>query len=154
LVIVPGLFFTSLQVAHTAVVMKKHVNYYAYICLATGIINVLLSIFLSRLYGAVGSCISISIAYGFRAIALNLLYHKKLRINMWNFAKKCYLRMSLPIVISVLIGALLSNIIPIFGWIGLGIKGALVVVVYLVAVVFVGLNDRKAIINQVKSLLR
>lgn len=151
LVTIPGLFFNSLQIANTAVVVTKHVNYYACINLGMGLCNVFCSLILSRYCGVVGACISIFIAYMIRAIALNLLYYKKLKIDIITFAKSCYIKMSIPIVLTTVIGMLLSKHIICYGWIGLGVKATIIIVVYGCMVFIFGIEKRKLSINKIVS---
>ena len=44
------------------------------------IINIALSLLVSKKYGALGACVAIFIAYMFRVIAMNYLYNKKLHL--------------------------------------------------------------------------
>ena len=130
LVIIPGLFFNSLQIGHTAVVVTKHVRAYACVNVLAGVVNVILSLILSSRYGMIGSCASIFVAYMVRAVALNILYHVKLKLNMAYFARHCYLYMSIPVLISVFGGLWITSFIPLEGWLGFAVKGAIVVAVY------------------------
>lgn len=134
LVLVPGLFFSSLQIGHTAVFMTKQVHLYALINLAVGCVNIILSPVLASLYGVIGACISIFLVYMIRAVLLNLLYDKKLGIDMRSFARKCYIKMSIPIVASVTIGVSVCRFVSWSGWLGFVCKSCIVALVYIVIV--------------------
>ena len=90
LVIIPGLFFNSMQIANTTMIVRKKVNLQAWVNLGMGVVNVLLSIILSSYYGVIGACISISIAYMLRAVALLIIYKRVLEIDMASFVINCY----------------------------------------------------------------
>lgn len=130
LVIVPGMFFTSLQVAHTAIVLTKQIKSYACVNAIAGICNVVLSFPLSARYGVIGACTSIFTVYVFRAIALNLLYHRKLKIDMGCFVRKCYLYMSIPVILTIAASYFVCGKILWEGWQGLIIKAVLIVLIY------------------------
>ena len=140
LVIFPGLFFNSLQIANTAMIVRKKVNIQAIINLIMGIINIILSLFLSRMFGVIGACISIFIAYMFRAIALLIVYKKVLNLNMLYFVNNCYVKMSIPIIITVILGFLLNYFIKSSSWSSLCLIGLAVAIIYIVTVFIFGLN--------------
>ena len=130
MVLIPGLFYNSLQIAHTAMMVRNKVKPQAQVNIATGIINVILSYILSSKYGMIGSCMSIFCAYMFRCIALIVLYGRQLEISMKHFVKTCYFKY-LPIIIStIVLGMMLNRLIVIPSWLGLTIKAVLIACVY------------------------
>ena len=147
LVVIPGLFFNSLQIANTAMIVKKKVNLQAWINLGMGIINVVLSLFLSREFGVIGACVSIFASYMIRAVALLIVYKKVLKLDMTAFVKNCYVRMSIPILVTVGLGILMNRFIADNGWLVLCGKGIAVLVVYALTIFVFGLtrNERKTI---------
>ena len=78
-----------------------------------------------------------------RAIALNVMYHKKLSLNMIYFTKHCYLYMSLPLAVSLVLGFALITRIYIQGWLGFFVKVAAVIIVYASVVTLFELTRRK-----------
>lgn len=146
LVLIPGLFYNSLQIANTTIIATKKVDLQAYVTVGTGVINVILAFPLSYRYGVIGSCLAIFIAYIARAIALNIMYHKVLPFDMLEFSKECYLKMSIPIVVAVLCCAPLHDVSISSDWLGLIIKGILVSAIYFVSIFVLGMSkvDRKA----------
>lgn len=129
LVIVPGLFYNSLQIAHTAVMVQNKVKITAFINLATGITNIVLSLWLSREYGVLGASGAIFAAYMLRAMLCHVVYHKVLKVNMAHFARECYIKMALPLILALAAGICIT-MIPLSGWTGLLIKGILIVIEY------------------------
>ena len=122
-------------------------NLQAWINLGMGIINVVLSLFLSREFGVIGACVSIFIAYMIRAVALLSVYKKVLKLDMTAFVKNCYVRMSIPILVTVGLGILMNRFIADNGWLVLCGKGIAVLVVYALTIFVFGLtrNERKTI---------
>lgn len=156
LVVIPGLFYNSLQIANTAMIVQKKVNLQAWVNVAMGIINVICSFILSKYYGLIGACISIFIAYMLRAISLNFIYYKELKIDMPQFVKEVYLKMLIPILLSIAVGVLMNCLIPNGGWTILIVKGVIIAAVYLIQVFLLGFKreEQRAIFNQIKSLFK
>lgn len=155
LVLIPGLFFNSLQIANTALVVVKRVDIQAYVGIAIGVVNVALSFVLSYFYGALGAAISIFVAYMLRAVLLNIIYGKVLKVNIKKFILDCYLRMAVPILIVLAAGFGLNYLLPQVGWIWLVLKAAGITALYLLLVFGIGLTkgDRKGFFALVKKKL-
>lgn len=153
-VVVPGLFYNSLQIAHTTMVATKRVNIQAWIDVAVGMTNVVLSFILSGVFGVIGACVSIFVAYVARAIIINIVYHKILPFDMVQFAKKCYVRMSLPIIATVAVGMCINMFIKNESWLVFLIKGAFTTIIYIILVYMIGFekNERAAIIKNIKNV--
>lgn len=142
LVLVPGLFINSLQTAETALTVIKRVDLQAYINLITGVINVACSFVLSYYYGAIGACVSICFAYIIRAIVLNIVVKKVLKVNIKRFILECYLRMAIPILLVLAFGFGLNYLLPQGGWIWLVLKGAAITALYLLLVFGLGITKQ------------
>ena len=149
LVLIPGLFYNSLEIANTAMVVQKKVKLQAYIAIATGVTNILLSFVLSSYWGMLGACISICIAYTVRSVAYIIVHWRVMHYDMGTFIRKCYIRMSVPIVFSIVVGVILNNLIEPTGWISLGLKGLVVTLVYFVSLWFGSLSkgERKSLLQ-------
>ena len=153
LVIVPGMFYNSLQIAHTTVVATKRVYIHAWVNVVIGVINIILSFAFSKSFGVIGACASIFVAYMVRAILINVVYHKILPFNMLKFAKKCYVKMSLPIIATIFVGMCINMFIQDGGWIIFIVKGIIVVFIYTIFVYLLGFgkSERKLIIQKIKT---
>ena len=152
LVIVPSLFFNSLQIANTTLVVENRVKLQAIINVCTGVINVILSFPLAKIFGVLGAAASISIAYMFRSIVINIVSSKVLKLDMKQFVKKCYIRMSLPIITTGILGIALNYFINIQSWSVLIIKAMIISLLYVVGVWLIGFEkeDKKLILNTIK----
>lgn len=153
LVIAPGLFYNSLQIANTALVVNKKVKYQAYVAIVTGVCNVILSLFLSRHWGVIGAAVAICLAYTLRNILNLVVIRAKLDIDLKHFIKHCYLKLSIPLVITLAIGYCVLHFIPSGGWLLLGVKGLIVITIYAIAIVCFGLSsqERKALLRRKKT---
>ena len=130
LVTAPGLFYNSLEVANTYMVVKNKVNIQAWIAVACGAVNVALSFVLSKFFGAVGACVSICVAYTLRAVLYHAVHGKILGFNIWEFIKKCYLRMLPAFAVTGVSGILLNCFWADAGWLVLFAKIICVSAVY------------------------
>lgn len=156
LVVIPGIFFNSLQIANTTMVVTKRVNIMAAINIATGVSNVCLSYPFSKHFGVLGACVSICIAYMLRSIAVLVIYNKVLPVNIPEFIKKCYLRMSVPVILTIAAGFGINYIVADSGWIVFVIKAAAVVAFYAMFILLFGLynSEKKAVLGMAKGIKR
>lgn len=139
--IIPGLFYNSLQIANTALIVTNRVNYQAYVSIITGIINIVLSFILSAKYGVIGACISIFIAFMARNLILHIIFYKVLKLDIPYFIKQCYIRMSIPILLTILCGKAVNMLIIPQGWIDMGIRGGILVVAFGAMLYYCGLSS-------------
>ncbi len=149
LIIIPGLFFNSLQIANTAMIVEKKVKIQAYIAIATGVTNIILSFVLSSFFGVIGACISICIAYMLRVIAYIVVYQRVMHYDMLTFIRKCYIKMSMPIILSAGTGILMNCFAKHDSWLFIGITGCVVTIVYFVTLWFMALDkaERKRLMQ-------
>lgn len=153
LVIIPGMFFNSLQIANTAMVVKKKVKHQALVSIVTGVVNVVFSVVLTLQFGVLGACMSIFIAYMFRAIAMHIVCWKVLKLNIVEFMKKCYLKMSISILLTICLGIVLNFFWLYESWLVLICKAFLIMIIYAILVFGVGLDkyDRSKIFKIIKK---
>lgn len=133
LVTVPGLFYNSLQVANTAMTVKNKVKTQAIIAAVYGVLNVGLSFLLSKLYGAIGACVSICIAYSLRAVVYHIVHHKVMKFNITKFIQKCYLRCLPCFVVTIVFGLIFKRHFNINGWLQFCVSVAAIATVYLLS---------------------
>lgn len=127
---------------------KNLYKYRTIIFFGIAILNVAMSIPLTKMYGGIGTAIgtAVSLILG-QGIILNIYYHKKVGINMIEFWKNI-LRMSLPIVFVVLFGIGLNMFIVSDSILILAVKIVLYTAVYGLLMWFFGMN------NYEKDLIR
>lgn len=156
LVLIPGLLYNPLQIAHTAMVVKKKVDIQAKVNIVMGIINVCLSFVLSRQLGVIGACLSVFFAYMFRSVVLIILYDKYLGVNVRFFVRSCYLRNIPSILFSIIIARVYTENCEVVGWKGFLIQSVMVCGIYLISQFLLGTtsHEKKLIICKVKSMMR
>ena len=156
LVVIPGAFFNSMQIANTTVVVEGKVKLMAIVNILTGVINVCLSYPLSKSYGVLGACVSICIAYSVRSIVLMVLYNKVLPFNIPRFIRQCYLKLLVPIVLTILIGFAMNQVVPDSGWLVLVLKGGFTAAVFGGLVFTMGFNksERAALLGRATGLIK
>ena len=152
LVLIPGLFYNALQIANTTMIVENKVKITAIIHVMTGVINICLSFPLSKYFGATGACISIFVAHCVRDVVCHIIYHRELPLNIPRFMKDCYLKMSVPILVTIACGAVLNRCIPDGGWGNFLIKALITAVIYALATACFALDkqERQKILNWLK----
>lgn len=143
LVLIPALFYNALQIANTAMTVTGKVKHIAMVSLATGFVNISLSCPLSGRFGAIGACMSICIAYLVRAVLCNILYHRELPLNIPFFIKECYVKMSVPILVTIACGVAMNHCVPDSGWSMFLLKAAVTVMIYLLSVICLVLTGQE-----------
>lgn len=130
LVLVPGIFFNSLQIANTTFIVRGKVKYQAIIGAIVGLINVMISAVLSSLYGVTGACISICVAYCLRTILFIIADEKVLGFDMRRFIRQCYFKMLPSVLLTLFIGLIFKKFVDVGNWFALCAQGAIVVLIY------------------------
>lgn len=152
----PTIFEYSQQIANTTIIAKNKVKQHSIGLLASALVNIMVSPFLSHFLGSVGVCIGIVIAAAFNFVYLNVIYYRVLNINVFTFYRECYLPIFIPIVAGIAISMLISTVIPIVGWLGIVIKGLISVVVFfmLVFIFHIKKSEKKRIVDAVLKRIR
>lgn len=153
LVVAPGLFYNSLQIANTAMLVKNKVHIQAIIAMIYGVVNVGLSFALSKFYGAIGACVSICVAYILRAIIYHFAHHKVMKYDIKSFACKCYLRMLPCFFLTALIGAIFMKFFAIKNWWSLAVAAVFITVIYIIISFIIGTtkSEKQALLSKVKA---
>ncbi len=152
ILIFPSMIDVPQQIARTALLAKDIVKEQALIYIGMAVANVICSFVLLPLIGVVGAAISICIAYLLRTVAFNVLYHKRLSIDIGAYFKKTYIRWCGVALGTLAVGLAIGEFIPEVSWIGLFGKAVLIVLVYLLLLWAVGLNknEHKQILSMIK----
>lgn len=150
----PYFISAAQQIANTSVVVMNKVKYSALINLVTGLINLGSSYVIAQKWGVIGVCGVTSIVCFIRIICLNIIYNNVLKINIRIFFRECHLKMMPGILISLILGIVVTKIMPysfsgLVGWIYLGIKALIVATVYFGVMWFIGWNayEKKLILS-------
>ena len=156
LLIAPAPFYLSQQIAKNTTVVKGYVKQQAYVNIAKAIVNVVLVAIFSYLWGAFGAAVSICISYFVRNIGMNIIYQKKLGLNMWKFHLECYVKTLPGILLSATLAMGVNLLMPDYGWVTLGAKIALIGVLYIVCLWLLSFNheEKRVIIDTLKKVLK
>jgi len=131
LVIFPSLIDCPQQVARTALLASDIVWPQAWIYVGMAAVNLILSMVLIPSFGVLGAAAGICVAYLVRTAAFNVLYQKKLPIDLKVYFKSTYGRWMLATAMTAAAGLRIRSI-PIQGWHGLCAKAVLIAIVYMV----------------------
>lgn len=141
ILIFPSLISLTQEIANTTIIAMNKVREQAKIMIVWSVINVILSLILSPSLGAIGASISICVSYLGKTVFLNILYHKKLNINIFNFFRQCHLKMLWQLGLCLIFSLTINYYLPDTGWIWLVAKGGLIIVFYLAVMWFFAMNQ-------------
>jgi O-antigen/teichoic acid export membrane protein len=146
-IILPSLISLPQEIANIAIIALNKVKLKSYVSSGTAIANVVLSIILSRFWGAFGASLAIGISAFIRCVGMNFVYYKVLHLDIFRFFKECHLKMAVPLVIALTIGIGVNYLIHVADWRGLMVKGGMVVAAYVILVWRMHFNELAACLN-------
>ena len=147
LLIVPSFFYLPLQIANTTIIVENKVKLQSFVFIIMGIINVVLSIILSKYYGALGASISIFVAYMVRTILMVVIHIKVLNLDMWRFFKATFLKITPFLLLMLGLGLSLEYFNPMTnGFLRFGVNGIVFVGIF-------GLILYKFVVNEYEKNL-
>ncbi len=135
---------------------KNMYKFRVIILLFFAVINVIVSIILSKIYGGIGAAIGTAISLvGGAIISMNIFYHKKVGINIIEFWKNIA-KMTLPVIISIILGIILKALIPISNNIILVIQIFIYTIMYIIFMWRLGMNnyEKELLIKPIKTVLK
>lgn len=150
--ILPAPFYLSQQIGKNALIVMGRVRETAIINIIKAVLGVILVTVLTMFFDVLGACIAICIVYFIRNILFMVLYQTILKLNMWNFIKKCYIRLMPTLVITLICGSLLTYFYNSISWLHLLIKIIIVVIVFAISTLFFGLTklERTKLFDKLK----
>ena len=85
-----------------------------------------------------------------------ILYNKVLPFDIPRFVRKCYIKLSVPIILTILLGFAMNMVIPDSGWLVLMIKGGITAFIFGVLVFLLGFNssERSVLLGKVKGFIK
>lgn len=142
IVLIPCLFHLTQTIAEELIYAKNIVKYKALINVITSILSITLIIIFSNKYGAIGAAIGVVAGFiGGYGIIANIVYHKKLKIDVIRYFKECHGAIAIPLLITVFIGFLLKNTISEESFMSFIAISSLWVFLYVLVMWFFALND-------------
>lgn len=116
------------------------------------VVNVIISIPLAKLYGGIGVAIGTGLSYLIgNAIVMNIYYYRRLELNIPLFWKNIF-KMTIPVIISLVIGYILNLLIPEDRLVVLICNIILFSIVYFILMWFIGFNkyEKELILSSVR----
>lgn len=154
LLLLPAPFYLSQQIGKNTMVMLNKIKYLTMVNVIKAVVNVGLVGILSIRLGALGACISICVVYFLRNSANMYLYQTKLGFNTKQFYKKCYGKMSISMLLTLVVGGVIQNVIPTQGWMTLGVKVVVITIVYFILMWIIAYNreEKDMILRAIRKI--
>ena len=140
LLILPSIFELPQHIAGLTVIAEGKVKLQSGVYTLMAVINIILSILLTREFQEVGAAVSVCCAYLFRTAAMNVIYHRKLKINVFRFFRECFVKMGGCLLLSLL-AAIIISMLPGGSLLLFLVKGISIVLIYLILFWSFGLNE-------------
>ena len=152
LLILPAPFYLSQQIGKSSLIIMGRVKETAIVNIIKAVLSVILVTTLTIFFGVLGACIAICVVYFIRNILLMILYQKILKLDIWAFMNKCYVKLIPTFAITLICGLTLTYFYANVGWIHLFVKAIIIVVVFAISLFAFGLtkNERNKILKKVK----
>jgi len=139
--VLPGIITLTQEIGSTLLYVVNELKYRAFLFVGASIVSVIISVILAPVYGAIGSAIGIFTAVIIcHVIGMNIVYWKVAKLDIPRFFRECYLKMLLPLGLSLMAGFLIQIYIPAHNLLTFAPKAFLLGVVYLLLMWRMGLN--------------
>lgn len=141
LFIIPAFMLLPADIADQTLIASGNVKYRAFVYLIMMMVNIPLSVVMTKYWGLKGLAISIFIAYMVRNGAIYYVYYSKLHINIWQFIRDSYIRMFPGLLVSCASAYVLASFLDIGRWYSVACKSAIVVFCYVIAMWILAMNE-------------
>lgn len=130
LLIIPSFFYLPKMIANNAVLAQNLVKKQALVFMIMGVFNLLVGYLLAENFGALGFSLSIFFAYMIRAIGMDIIFYKDLKLPLKNFYRESYFSMIIPLCLLVLITVFIFKFWTVNSWIYLLLKAMAFTTIY------------------------
>lgn len=141
LIILPSLIQLPQDIGSQTIYAKNKVQKLSVVYVAMAVTNIVGAIILAPILGALGICISICIAYFVRTIGMDVIFYRDLNIDVFAFFRETFVKMSIPLSLTLFIGFSCNYIIPLHSWMGFMVKGCVFVLGYCVVIYTMSMNS-------------
>lgn len=141
LIILPSLLHLPQEIGVQAIYAQNKVKKLSIVFVVMAITNLVGAVLLAPALGALGICISICIAYFIRIIGMDVILFRDLNINVFTFLRETFIKMLIPLVLSLIVGFLCNYIVPLHSWMGFVIKGCIFVLCYFIIMYTMSMNS-------------
>lgn len=139
LFLIPIVIQLPQEIGVTYIIAANKVRLQSYIYIGMAFTNIVLAIPLTKYFGVIGLSVAIFTAFSVRTIALDIMFHKKMGLNMIVFFRDSFGRMTPLFVIATLVIAGLL-FIPVAGWFGLMLESLFAVAIYVSVALLISAN--------------
>lgn len=152
----PSFFHIPQEVGTSAIIAEGEVKLQSFAVMAMAIVNICLAFPLSKYYGVVGICFSIMISYFVRTILFDVIFYRRLNLNIFKFFKESYLRIFPSLLLSVLLSIAVCQVLPFGGWVGFVTKSACCIILYSISVWYFAMNqdEHDLILTPIRKIIR
>lgn len=151
LLIIPAFLLLPADIADQTLIASGNVKYRAVVYVGMAVINVPLSMVMTKYYGLIGLAFSIFIAYMVRNTALFYVYYSKLHINIISFFRDSYMKLLPALCVSMVCAYVFAGMVNLNGWYGIAMKAMIVSVCYIVCMTLLGMNKSER--DRVKDIV-
>jgi O-antigen/teichoic acid export membrane protein len=152
LLILPGFVMLTQEIANTLLYVENEIKYKAILFSVASLVSITISIFLIPSYGALGAAIGIAISLlVFEVIGMNVVFHRVMKINVFQFFKESFLKMAPALLLSLFFGFLINYYFAAINFLVFFLKASVIGFVYLTLMWLIGLNKYEK--DLFKSLL-
>ena len=149
LLIVPGFFQLPQEIGLQTIIAKNEVKYQAIVWIVMAILNVVLSFLLAWRFGAIGISASIFIAYFIRTIGLDILFKRRLGLDICYFFKEVFVKVGILLVLVIAISLLINTLFNTTGVLSFVAKILFFVVLYMLGIALVSNNYEKQLVKNI-----
>lgn len=148
--IAPHLILLTQEIGNTLSYVENEVKYNSIISITTALLSFGICLWLAPKYGAIGCGIGVLVALTLSAIALNVFYKKRLKLDIIYFFKNCHLRI-LPVLLAFLFGIMMAiRYVSIDNWYLFLGAGVVFVILYVaIAFYFLFNSEEKQLVRNV-----
>lgn len=155
-IVLPSFIQLPQEIGSNAIMAEGKVKLLACTYLLMALINIILAYPMTKYLGVLGLCVSIMIAYIARTICMDIIFYRKIGINVFEFFKQSYIKILPSLVVAFLLYILFIRFYSQSGFIGLLVKGFVCLLFYLLSVWFLSMNsyEKNLILNPIRNLIR
>lgn len=152
ILMVPLLFLCSQEIGYIYLMAEGEIKYQSIADVVTSILGFSLLFFGTKAFGIVGATLGLTISTLLNSLIINVIYAKRLHIDIISFYKSTYLKWILCAAASIIAGNLIVHFVRIHRWMDLIVDGALMVIVYgmITAFWYYNVSERKELLSILK----
>lgn len=155
LLIINNIIIVTQEIANTMLIATNKIKYDALSSAITAVISIILSFVFANYWGAIGAAFAIFIGnFIGRVIVKNIVYQNILGINIKRFFVECHIKMSIPLVLMLILGKVLTNLIQANNLLILACKISIMIGIYILIIWLFVLNqtEKNILINIIKRV--